>query len=254
MTPLDHALECAARGWAVYPVSRDKTPRTPNGHKAASTDPERIKAMHVQFGFVLVGIAAGEASNLAVLDIDRQHDGKKWWTANRDRLPGTRAHRTRSGGLHLYFKNKPGLRCSVAKIAPGIDVRAEGGSTIYWPGTGLPVLCDAPLADWPDWLTHTPKPVSVTPWKPVYAASGDSQRRYAEGALQSAVQRVASTLTGSRNAVLNAETYGLSRFIQSGGLLPAEIANAMAYAGLAAGLDAREVQATIASALGSAAQ
>lgn len=254
MTPLDHALECAARGWAVFPVSRDKTPRTPNGHKAATTEPERIRAMAVQFGFVLVGIATGEASGIAVLDIDRQHDGGAWWRENKHRLPTTRTHRTRSGGLHLYFTHRPGLRCSTARIAPGIDVRAEGGSIIYWPAAGFPVLSDADLAEWPMWLTPAPKPAPVRPWQPVYAENADRQRRYAEAALHNAVGRVAGTVTGSRNATLNAETYGLARFIQSGALSPAEIAEAMAHAGLAAGLDAIEVQATIASAIGSAAR
>jgi hypothetical protein len=39
--------------------------------------------MAAQFGFVLIGIATGEASHLAVLDIDRQHNGAEWWLANR---------------------------------------------------------------------------------------------------------------------------------------------------------------------------
>ncbi|GAN79025.1 bifunctional DNA primase/polymerase [Acidocella aminolytica] len=254
MTPLEHALACAARGWAVYPVGTDKIPRTPRGHKSATTDPDQIRGMAVQFGFVLVGIATGDASNVAVLDIDRQHNGLEWWAANRNRLPATRTHRTRSGGLHLFFKHQPGLRCSTAKIAPGIDVRAEGGSIIYWPAIGLPVLCDAPPEDWPDWLTPTPKPAPPPAWKPIHAVNADVQRRYAEAALHNAVRRVAGTAAGSRNANLNAETYGLARFIQNGALSPAEIAKAMAHAGIAAGLDAREVQATIASAMGGAAQ
>lgn len=255
MTPLDHALHCAgAYGWAVYPVGRDKAPRTPNGHNAASTDPERIRAMHVQYGFVLVGIRTGAESNLAVLDVDRQHNGMIWLDQTRSRLPRTRTHRTRSEGEHWYFKHRPGLRCSTAKIAPGIDVRAEGGSIIYWPAAGLPVLSDAPLADWPEWLTPAPKPAVAPSWRPVFTESADSERRYAEAALHNAVQRVAGTTTGSRNSTLNAETYGLARFIQSGALSPTEIAGAMAHAGIAAGLDAAEVQGTISSALGSAAR
>ncbi|MDR3521374.1 MAG: bifunctional DNA primase/polymerase [Acidocella sp.] len=253
LKPLDHALECAARGWAVFPASLDKTPRTPNGHKAASTDLERIRAMAVQFGFVLVGIATGEASGIAVLDIDRQHNGLEWWQENRHRLPVTRTHRTRSGGLHLYFRHQPGLRCSTSRIAPGIDVKAEGGAIIYWPAAGLEVLSDAPLADWPERLTPAPKPASAPPWQPIRGGT-DVTRNYATAALHNAVRRVAGTTTGSRNATLNAETYGLSRFIASGTLAPSEIAEAMAHAGLAAGLDAREVAATVASALGSAAR
>ena len=126
MTALSHALECAAaHGWAVFPASQHKAPNTPNGHKAASTDPERIRAMWGQYGGLLIGIRTGQASNLAVLDIDRQHNGANWWReASRYRLPATRVHRTRSGGLHLYFKHRPDLRCSTARIAP--RYRREG--------------------------------------------------------------------------------------------------------------------------------
>lgn len=254
MNPLAHALDCAARDWPVFPVSGDKTPRTPNGHRAASTEPDRIRAMHAQFGFVLVGIATGETSGVAVLDIDRQHDGLTWWEANRDRLPVTRTHRTRSGGLHLYFRHRPGLRCSTSRIAPGVDVRADGGSIIYWPAAGFPVLSDAPLAAWPEWLMPAPKPAVAPPWTPPAGVGADKARNYATAALHNAVRRVAGTTTGSRNANLNAETFALSRFIASGTLSPTEIAGAMVHAGLAAGLDAAEVQTTIASALGSAAR
>jgi hypothetical protein len=248
MTPFEHALQCAGHGWAVFPAGIDKIPRTPNGHKAASTDPIRIKEMHAQFGFILVGIATGEVSDLAVLDVDRQHGGGAWWQNNRHRLPITRIHRSRSGGLHAYFRHRPGLRCSTSKIAGGIDIRGQGGSIIFWPATGLPLLCDAPLAEWPDWLTPPPRP-SVHAWAPLSVDGSDASRNYASAALRSAVQRVAGTLAGGRNAALNAATFGLTRFIVPGVLSPAEVAEGMTHAGLAAGLDQREVIGTITSAL-----
>jgi hypothetical protein len=58
-----------------------------------------------------------------------------WWFSHRDRLPLTRVHRTRSGGLHLIFRHVPDVRCSAGRIAPGIDVRGDGGYIIWWPGT-----------------------------------------------------------------------------------------------------------------------
>jgi hypothetical protein len=247
VTPCDEALKLAARGIAVGPARLDKAPNLPNGQKGASTDPERIRAMWAQFGGMLVFAATGDISSLAVLDVDKQHGGGTWWSANRYRLPPTRTHRTRSGGLHLWFRFRPGLRCSTSRIAPGIDVRAAGGSAIYWPAAGLPVLCDAPLADWPEWLTPPLKP-PAPPWKPLQADGSDASRNYAAAALRNAVQRVAGTLAGGRNATLNAETYGLTRFIGTGSLSPCEIAEAMAHAGIAAGLGQRETAATIASA------
>jgi hypothetical protein len=88
-----------------------------------------------------------------VLDLDFKHrEAMEWWTAHRDTLPETRAHRTRSGGVHLLFQHAVGMRCSASKIVPGVDVRGDGGYVIWWPIAGLPVLCDAQLAPWPEWL------------------------------------------------------------------------------------------------------
>jgi hypothetical protein len=77
----------------------------------------------------------------------------------------------------------------------------------------------------------------------------DKARRYALAALRGAVERVAGAAEGGRNARLNAETFGLARFIGAGALSPGELADAMAHAGIAAGLNRREVEATLASAL-----
>lgn len=248
MTPLQHALECAAQGWAVFPVSSDKVPRCPRGCLAASSDPATIKAMHAEYGFVLVAIATGEKSNVAALDLDHQHGAAEWWQDNRHRLPATRAHRTRSGGIHLWFRHTPGLRNSTARIAPGIDVRGEGGSCIYWPATGLPVLHDAPLADWPEWLVPPAKPATAPSPMPVFTGE-TAARRYAEAAMRNAILEVATAGPGTRNDQLNQTTYSLLRLVSTGAVTSREIAGAMAHAGIAAGLPAIEVEKTIASAI-----
>lgn len=249
MSPLDHALALAGRGVAVFPISRDKAPRCPRGHLAATTDPATIEAMHVQFGFVLVGVATGERSGVSALDIDNKPGALDWWTANRDRLPRTRTHRTRSGGLHLWMKHRPGLRSSVAKIAPGIDIRADGGSCIWWPAAGFPVLDQAEAADWPEWLLPPPKPAWTPPPAEPWRGGDRRARRYAEAALRRAIERVAAAGPGTRNATLNAEAYGLMRLAAAGSLTPAEIAEGLAHAALAAGLDRREIEGTLRSAL-----
>ena len=250
MSPLDYALMLAVEGFAVFPVGQDKAPRCPRGHKAASTEPERVRTMAAQFGFVLVGVATGEASKLAVLDVDRQHGGLNWYDANRERLPETFTYRTRSGGLHLWFQHKPGLRCSTARIAPGIDVKAEGGACTYWPAAGFEVLCGAPMADWPEWLTPPEKPTPEPPALPVFTGE-TAARRYAEAAMRRAIIEVSTAPAGQRNQGLNAATYSLLRLVETGAVTTREVASAMAHAGIAAGLEPREVQATIASALAS---
>jgi Bifunctional DNA primase/polymerase, N-terminal len=101
----------------------------------------------------LVGIATGTVSNLAVLDIDAKHaEARAWWDGHRTQLPPTRTIRTRSGGLHLWYRHVPGLRCSASLIAPGVDVRATGGYVIAWHVAGLPLLRETSLPPWPDWL------------------------------------------------------------------------------------------------------
>jgi hypothetical protein len=59
------------------------------------------------------------------LDIDPRHGGDVWYAANLSRLPRTRTHQTRSGGLHILFDHADGVRSSAGKIAPGIDVRVH---------------------------------------------------------------------------------------------------------------------------------
>jgi hypothetical protein len=92
-------------------------------------------------------------SGVDVLDLDRKHiEAGAWWTANRDRLPPTRCHRTRSGGLHLLFRHAVGVLSTAGNIARGVDTRGDGGYIIRWPGAGLQVLNDTSPAARPEWL------------------------------------------------------------------------------------------------------
>ncbi len=242
---LQIALALAAGGCAIFPVNQNKSPRCLRGHLAATSNPDEIKGLHARFRFLLIGVATGTLSGLAVLDIDRPA-GLPWWRENRHRLPATRTHRTRGGGLHLWFRHRPGLRSSVARIAPGIDVRADGGAAIWWPAAGLPVLADATPVDWPDWLLPPPKPTSPPrlgspDGTPAYAS------RFAAAALRRAADRVRSAGPGTRNHTLNAEAFSLARFVSAGELAATEIARELAAAAALAGLEGPEILATIRS-------
>ncbi len=244
-SPLNEAILCATTyGWAVFPAGINKVPRTRNGHKAASTDLEHIEIMHNRFGFILVGIATGIESNLAVLDIDRQHNGSVWWQENRHRLPATRTHRTRSGGLHLLFRHFPGLRCSTARIAPGIDVKAEGGAIIYWPATGLPVLSDAPLAEWPEWLTPPPKPAPA----PSHESAGPRPAAHIEAQLAGLIRTIAAAPSGQRNGSLFWAASRAAEITAQGQLSKPHAEAILIEAASRVGLDHIEASRTIASA------
>ena len=150
---LGDAFKLASEGRHCFPCASSKRPSTPHGFLDASADPVVRRELWTKYAGPLVGVRTGFSSGIDVLDLDRKHrESMVWWASHRDRLPLTRVHRTRSGGLHLLFQHAPDIRCSAGRIAPGIDVRGDGGYFIWWPATGLPVLSSATLAPWPDWL------------------------------------------------------------------------------------------------------
>ena len=248
---LRHALALAARGWATYPATNRKGPlRGSHGVKDATRDPDRLRELFARPGVVLLAIATGRPSGISVLDIDHQYGGMDWWRENRERLPPTLAWRTRSGGLHVVFRHRPELRTvGLGVIGRGIEIRATGASVVYWPAIGAAIECNAEPARWPDWLLPPPRPALAPPIPAAWHGNDRRARAYAEAAMRRAIERVATAAPGSRNSRLNIETFALARFVADGSLTAAEIVFAMTSAAAAAGLDGREVAATLKSAL-----
>jgi hypothetical protein len=121
----------------------NKRPATEHGfHDARLVEPRK------EWG--LCGVRAGDGS-VDCLDIDPAKGGDRWYEMNFDALPLTRANESQRKGVHLLFKHAPGLRKSTSKIAPGVDVLADGGYFIWWPREGLPWE-DHELCEWPEWL------------------------------------------------------------------------------------------------------
>lgn len=155
---LAQALSLLGLGLPCFPCGISKKPTTLHGFKDATFDPDAVRELWKQYPGPLVGVPTGEISDLDVLDIDARHGGAAWVAEHKHRLPSTRVHRTRSGGLHLFFRHQYGMRSSAGRIAPGVDVRAAGGYIIWWPAAGLPVLAGTPLAEWPRWLCGQLRP------------------------------------------------------------------------------------------------
>ncbi len=236
---IDAALRLAAEGTPVFPVRGNKRPATPHGFKDATCNPAAVRELFTLYRAPLIGVATGSVSNIDALDIDPRHDGDAWLRSNAERLPQTRTHRTRSGGLHLLFQHAPGVRNSTNKIGPGVDVRADGGCLIWWPAARFPIVCDAPIAPWPRWLLYELQTPPVrSPTKGPFSLPGgsDDARRYAIGALRDAVRKVAAAPEGTRNATLNRETFAIARFVASGLLSVNWITEALTVAAHAAGL------------------
>jgi bifunctional DNA primase/polymerase-like protein len=241
------AVNAIALGLPVFPCGDDKSPKCPSGFKDAVTDPDAVHTLFRRFGGTLAGVPTGKASGIDVLDLDPDKGSDPWLAAHRHLLPLTRMHRTRSGGLHILFQSHEGMRNSVGKTAPGVDTRGGGGYIIWWPASGMPVLNPDELAIWPEWLLERVLPRRVSrPEPPIQMPRGG---RYAAAALHNASMRVATAPVGQRNAALNRETWSVTRFIRSGELSAFSIAQRMTRAGLAVGLDAREIEKTVASAL-----
>jgi bifunctional DNA primase/polymerase-like protein len=144
-----------------------KRPTCPNGFYDACQG-DALDELYARHPGPLIGVPTGPASGLAVLDIDTAKGGDVWWSENKGKLPKTRLHDTRSGGIHGLFRHRDGLKCSTSKIAVGVDVRGESGYVAWWPAAGFSVV-DHPLADWPDWLLP-PDPPSPPPRPAVPAA------------------------------------------------------------------------------------
>jgi hypothetical protein len=133
---LDSALELAEQGKTSFPCNWfSKAPTKPKarggqGYKDATEDPAALRKFWKEFPGGLVGVPTGETNGFDVLDIDPKHAAaREWWSETRDALLPTRAHRTRSGGLHLLFTHAPGIKCSASKIAQGsIFARVEATS------------------------------------------------------------------------------------------------------------------------------
>jgi hypothetical protein len=99
-----------------------------------------------------------------VIDVDPQHGGDAWLSANKSRLPPTLTHKTPSGGAHFLFRDPPEaeIRNSQGRIAAGVDVRGTGGYVIVPPSTGYSVTHNGALAEMPQWLIGMPQAWSAT--------------------------------------------------------------------------------------------
>jgi hypothetical protein len=172
----DIALAVATQGLPVFPCGANKRPAistedSGQGFHDATTDPDAIRALFAKAPHAkLVGVPTGPRSGFDVLDIDPRHRGDVWERENLHRLPETQIHQTGGSGRHWLFGHAHGVgRNSAGRIAPGVDVRGEGGYVIWWPAHGRHVASDAPMAHWPNWLLQPGlvlpplRPPSVTP-------------------------------------------------------------------------------------------
>jgi hypothetical protein len=221
--------------------------RPPHGFQDACCDPLALRQLWARYPGSLVGVRTGPPSGIDVLDLDRKHrDALQWWNAHRDRIPVTRVHRTRAGGLHLIFQHSPGTRCSANRIALGVDVRADGGYVIWWPTTGLPVLSDAPVVLWPDWLLKLCARAEHKSISPCAPAAGFISPHY-PSRMRSIIARLLAARQGERNSLLYWSAVRFAEAMRVGAIQEDTAIAILRDAGIRVGLDAREISATVLS-------
>ncbi len=272
-TIADAALEYAARGWHVFPVPPGarqsyKSAAHSDGRRwGATTDPDEIRRDFARWPNANVGIVCGPKSGLLVIDIDvpgdgRDKDGAASWAAlvaAHGDIPHTIEANSASGGRHIYFRAPVGetIRNSVSQIAPGIDVRAEGGMVLGVPSVrpngGVYSWRNPPgffdLADCPEWLlARCRKPEPKAGFR-IDTGTDDGAEAWARRALELEVAAVLSAPVGTRNARLNQAAFSLGQIVARGDLGEAHVIETLTRAGLAAGLDPAEIEGTIASGL-----
>jgi Bifunctional DNA primase/polymerase, N-terminal len=129
-------LAYAGRGWPVFPC-RGKRPHVKNGLHDAATDRLTVERWWTRiWPGANVAIRAGSESGLLVLDVDGEAGADALAALEREHaeLGATVECLTGGGGRHLYFAHPGGeLRNSAGRLAPGLDVRGDGGYVIAPP-------------------------------------------------------------------------------------------------------------------------
>ena len=266
----------AARGWHVFPApmgqkKSHKSAEHSKGRKwGATTDSVEITQDWQTWPTANVGIVTGPKSGFFVVEADTPTghgvDGISNLNAlieEHEPLPDTIEALSPSGSWHLYFKWPEGVSISNSegRIAPGVDVRGDGGMVIGVPslkeGAEEPYRWKNPpplfeLADCPEWLLNLClKPAAKLSER---AAAGGLQiatggNGWADAALRGEIANVLAAADGTRNSVLNRAAFNLGQVVAGGGLSEDTVRQRLTAAADVVGLEAGEIAATIKSGL-----
>ncbi|MFF0746574.1 bifunctional DNA primase/polymerase [Streptomyces sp. NPDC004111] len=274
------ALYAIEQGYAVFPLSINKTPAIKSPHERghnckgqcgqpghgvydATTDP--AYARHL---FELApratgyGIACG--GRTIGLDIDRKNGVDGCATLNQLAaklgfdIPRTMTVCTPSGGFHLWLSIPDGVTVpnSAGRLGPGIDIRGTGGYLVG-PGSigrggdyGLhPHLGEVDVQPVPEELLKLMLPPVVARPARRYEPTGSK----AEAALNGLVRVVYGAAQGTRNDRLYWAAAKAWAHVDDGHMTPADVERTLVDAAVSTGLAEAEAIRTIASARRSAA-
>jgi|tagenome__1003787_1003787.scaffolds.fasta_scaffold20962856_3 hypothetical protein len=255
------ALAYAARGWAVLPcVVGGKEPAISRGFHQATLNPATIARLWRAQDYN-IGVRTGAASGVWVLDVDGDvgRESLKTLETAHGPLPRTAVSVTRHG-FHLWFEYNEPIPSSVARVAPGIDVRGDGGYCVAPPSvhptghvyewTNDPSTCVLALA--PEWLVRRTRTRPHVERAPIAMLQGHPGA-YGQAALDGEIAILEAAPRGTRNNALNLAAFKLFQLVAGGELDREHVLAALVEACHTNGLAAdgmRAVLATIRSAEG----
>jgi putative DNA primase/helicase len=176
------ALAYAHRGWRMFPLhgivkgvcscgrldcsSPGKHPLVRQGLYEATTDEVVIRRWWTQWSRANIGVATGEGSGIAVVDIDlpAAFGALECLMHGSQTLPLTLTALTGGGGVHLIYRSHDGQLGNSAGRLPGIrddlsgvDLRANGGYIVAPPSVHH-------TGNRYEWLDEDREPVPVPTW------------------------------------------------------------------------------------------
>lgn len=160
----DGVLGCSCRKGAECPAA-GKHPVFPKWREIATTDPDRLRTWWKHKPRGNIGVLMGGIASLVCVDVDGD-DGReslKRLEELHGPLPATRTQTTGrvGGGEHRIFHVDPFYVDWIrnrAKVAPGIDFRAEGGLIVADPSAHISGARyrwrdpQYPIAELPEWM------------------------------------------------------------------------------------------------------
>ena len=154
-----------------------------------------------------IGVVTGSISGLVVLDVDPGHGGGESLArleAIHGPLPFTVSAVTGGGGRHVYFRHPDGEVRNRVGIAPGLDLRGDGGYVVAppsvhpsgrpyaWEPSGSPD--EAALAPIPAWLLQTVEEDGAHPGHSLHYWRSMIREGVAEGARNNTIASLAGHL------------------------------------------------------------
>jgi len=267
------ALDYAAAGLAVFLLGRTKRPvancpgcrtgdpghdrelcacLTCHGFYAATTDPDRVRAMFEAIPDGLLAMRTGAACGRLVVDIDPAHGGRVDPTL----MVPTATVATGGGGWHLHYRHPgPPVLSRPLPGRRGVDIKADGGYVLAPPSThprtgrpyrwvGAHPLCEMPPALVQACQHGAPVPApTATPRAPTTNGAGGISD--ADALLAAHLAAVAGAPEGRRRVTLYGAARGVARMVAAGALSAGVAWSVLTQAGRRAGQTDRDIRRAI---------